>query len=350
MTFKNYRNQTLRIYLHNQIAAKSPGHNLSFEITSGPAGARIQNDTLIWARPHNDIQTKAVQITATDSWAIEPRSGIGNFTINADMTEPAGMRFIPSKDTTFQMGSWWTVNSEYMNPHDARLTYDFFIDTTEITQQHFEKYFPINPSSVKNPLMPVTDISWFAAALFCNKRSAAEGLEVVYEYDQILGSVADSCKMVNLTIHYDRDGYRLPVEAEWEFAYRARSSNDYYWSHNFYNGYPTTQERSTIETYEYWEGIHMNSQQSIVASKLPNNFGLYDMAANVGEIINDYYNYSYGTIDLIDPKGPVTGTDRTMRFGNYSEYPVWLTAWAHFPISPTSTNSIRGFRCMRVRR
>jgi formylglycine-generating enzyme required for sulfatase activity len=190
--------------------------------------------------------------------------------------------------------------------HQVKFEYDFFMDKCEVTQGVFRTQMGSNPS-VDNAMQgtfgvgdsfPVYYVSWFDAALFCNARSKKDGYDTVYSFTAICSS-NKSCPYVleNLAIHYDRMGYRLPTEAEWEYACRAGAGSDYFWGGN----YGTSADAQANSHAWYTENSKGVSHP--VGLTAPNAFGLFDMAGNVSEFVDDWLG-GYPSPLVVNPIGP----------------------------------------------
>src|SRR5437588_2727827 len=141
----------------------------------------------------------------------------------------------------------------------------FLMDKYEVTQAEYEKQGLPNPSHFKGPELPVEQISWAQAALYCNRRSQAEGLKPCYD------EATAKC-------NFEADGYRLPTEAEWEYACRAGSTTDYCFG----------SDARKLTEYA-WFTDNSSKKTHPVGQKKPNPWGLYDMHGNVAEWCNDFY-------------------------------------------------------------
>jgi formylglycine-generating enzyme required for sulfatase activity len=177
-------------------------------------------------------------------------------------------------------------------PHKVRLS-AFYIDRSEVTQVDFEKMMGKNPARTVGPDRPVERVSWVLAVQYCNMRSMREGLQPCYDPK-------------TFACDFNANGYRLPTEAEWEYACRAGASGR--WS--FGN------EPSEFGKHGWFKG---NAEKSThpVKQKAANAWGLYDMHGNVAEWCNDYYAEAYDPAQSQDPRGPASGEERVLRGGSF---------------------------------
>ncbi len=204
----------------------------------------------------------------------------------------------------------------------------FMMDVTEITQESYEKKGFPNASHFKGADMPVEQVTWLDAIMFCNERSIAEGLEPCYELS------TGECD-------FTANGYRLPTEAEWEYACRARSGEAYCFGN------------SALALREYgWYAENAGGQTHSVASLKPNAWGLYDLHGNVAEWCHDFYRADYYADSLTDnPTGPDSGRERVLRGGSWSSNAGECRSGKRghdASINDSCTASDRiGFRCVR---
>jgi len=217
----------------------------------------------------------------------------------------AGMALIHAANDSFQMGfdkgvqNWSCITGK----HKVSFTYDFYVDTTMITQDDYNTIMKNNPSSHKiagNLRLPVERVSWYDAVLYCNARSKRDGLDTVYSYTSVTMSGTSASKLVGLTFtasNLKKSGYRLLTNAEAEYCVRAHTTGLWWWT----NTTDANQATTDAANYVVWSGNDGGTTQP-VASKKPNPFGLYDMTGNLFEWNNDW-EAPYVTTPEVDPIG-----------------------------------------------
>ena len=198
------------------------------------------------------------------------------------ITNSIGMKLKLLPAGTFVMGSDFEKAVDFEKPvHHATLTKPFYIGVHEVTQEQYKKLMGENPSEEKAPQHPVTHVSWTDAVRFC----------------ETLSNLPEE-KAAGRT-------YRLPTEAEWEYACRAGTTTEY----SFGNDEPQLGDYA-------WFGDNSNYTTHVVGQKKPNPWGLYDMHGNVYEWCQDWCN-GYPGDSVVDPDGPPTGSDRVLRGGSW---------------------------------
>ena len=231
----------------------------------------------------------------------------------------ARMALIPAG--TFMMGSRRDdpsgLGTEFPN-HEVTITRPFWLGFTEVTQREYEAITAVNPSHFKDCGLecPVDLVSWGESVAFLNELSRREGLDVCYDgSDETWTFRGVEC-----------EGYRLPTEAEWEYAARAGTS-----STAFYAGDITVLEIDqdtacarldpVLDTIA-WYCANSGGGPHPVALKLPNAFGLYDMLGNTWEWVNDWQS-TYTAEAQVDPLGPASddNNQKMRRGGAYRTTP-----------------------------
>jgi len=241
-----------------------------------------------------------------------------------------GMVAVPSGE--FLMGNN-QGNPDDAPAHKVKVS-GFLMDKFEVTHEMFAKAQLPNPSHWQdNPNNPVERVRWRDAKQYCNERSLMEGLKPCYNE-----------KTADWNCDYSANGYRLPTEAEWEYACRAGTEGPY----DF--GAP-----DKLRQYAWFAG---NSDQKThpTGQKKPNRWGLYDMYGNVSEWCEDVYDPAYyKQSPAADPQGPPnTGKDvrRVIRGGSWKSSPDMCRATFRQGERTGDTDAcfftdFCGFRCVR---
>jgi formylglycine-generating enzyme required for sulfatase activity len=212
-------------------------------------------------------------------------------------------------------------------PHQAVVA-GFIMGKFEVTQGEYRELMGINPSYFKGDSLPVEQVSWFDAVAYCNALSLKEGLVPAYTIN------GDS-------VSWDRTagGYRLPTEAEWEYACRAGTSTP------FSTGNIITTDQANFNgdvPYANNPRGHGRDRTTTAGSFLPNPWGLYDMHGNVYEWCWDWYGEYSG-----DTAAGKTGTGRVVRGGSWRGSAFWVRSAFRDSYNPSNRSEMVGFRVVR---
>jgi sulfatase modifying factor 1 len=251
------------------------------------------------------------------------------------ITHPGGGDMILIPAGTFDMGCTaaqqadGNCESEESPVHSVTLTHDFYMGETEVTQGEYQSIMGSNPSyfSSCGSTCPVEYITWHQMAEYANALSVLDGLT------ECFSCLDGECSTPNSP--YTCDGYRLPTEAEWEYA--ARAGTDY-----VYSGSSTVGDVA-------WYHSNASSQPHPVAQKLPNDWGLYDMTGNVYEWVWDWYDSSYySSSPSSDPEGPTSASSRVVRGGSWKIGASDARVAGRYGNTPSYRDSSLGFRLSRT--
>jgi formylglycine-generating enzyme required for sulfatase activity len=304
---------------------------------------------------------------------------------------PAGCFWMGSPPTEkCREQCWGGTNCPKETRHPVTLTHGFEIKATEVTQQEFKDLMGYNPSYFGSGLTsPVEMVSWFEAAHYCNKVSANKGLVPCYvcgvepgvEAGVPEAGVPDASpgpdgaapdggavpdggippdggapnKNIRCDVApefdgkggktiYDCPGYRLPTEAEWEYAYRAGTDTE------LHSGTLATCTGTTDKNADAiaWHGGNSGKKTHAVGGKTPNAWGVHDMSGNVWEWCHDRFQHDPGSDAATDPVGTF-GPTRSDRGGScWSELP-YIRAAMRDTNQPNERYDYIGFRVVRTR-
>jgi formylglycine-generating enzyme required for sulfatase activity len=183
----------------------------------------------------------------------------------------------------------------------------FKMSKYEVTQSLYQTITGTNPSyfsgNTDAATCPVEQVTWYDAVEFCNKLSLAEGLQTVYTINSRSPSSGYPILSASVSADWTKNGYRLPTEAQWEYAARAGTTTAYYWG--------SASDDATAGQYA-WYTNNSSSKTHGVGQKLSNAFGLYDMAGNVWEWCWDWYDI-YLSGAQTNPTGASSGAYRIIR-------------------------------------
>lgn len=245
---------------------------------------------------------------------------------------------------SFLMGSPETESWREKDETQHTVTVDdFYISKYEVTQGEYESVMKKNPSKFRGKHLPVENVSWYDAVLFCNALSRKDGRSPAYEID---GEEVRWKK--------DADGWRLPTEAEWEYAARAGTSTPFSSKKipgnadaNFYAHYPYNIEQNYFNdsVLETRPGLY-RQKTTAVGSFAPNGNGLYDVHGNVSEWCFDRYG-AYPNAATKNPSGAADGSTRVCRGGGWNDFGKHVRCAFRSSGLPDEASPSRGFRLAR---
>jgi len=241
--------------------------------------------------------------------------------------------FVLVEGGTFMMGDTFGDGLNNEKPaHQVTLTYDFYIGKYPVTQKEYNLLMGENTSYFKGENLPVDSVTWFEAIKYCNKLSIKKGVPIAYrENGELLN------KYGNITIDITKVlGYRLPTEAEWEYAaIGGKYSKGYKYSgSNNVNEVAWYKENSNIKTHE-------------VGLKKANELGIYDMSGNVWEWCTDWYNSYTSLPNIINPYIYTKTSYQILRGGSWAYDASIIRVSYRRSNIPSNSGNFIGFRVVK---
>lgn len=257
-----------------------------------------------------------------------------------------GMEFVLIQPGEFDMGSPESETGHENDEvqHRVRISEAYLLGKDEVTQSQFERVMGFNPSRfiVGDPSkLPVESVSWFDAVKFCNDLSQIDGLTCIYD---IQGIQYDGQSIKSATVSLvNGDGYRLPTEAEWEYACRAGATTPFSFGAEI-----TTDQANYDGDQPYGNAAKgVNRKKTAPVDLFPaNSWGLRNMHGNVSEWCGDVYT-DYASRTQIEQRQNYESGNRILRGGSYFNNAASLRAAERVDYSPDSRGIGSGFRLAR---
>ncbi len=376
ISFNHLKNRSIFITIQGEVMKKRYGINAFIGLVATmcmlnspasahekvvvvPLGGTVGNATVADVVKGKTFSSKAAGKGVSGTLELQPTAQ--SYTNSNNMTFnliPAGSFTMGSPDD--EPGGPYSVEQP---EHQVTLSKSFYMQTTEVTQKQWQDIIGNNPAtSNTGDDYPLETVNWFEAAYYANALSTTEGRSKCYALTGCSPIPGNDMECTDVAINSGCTGYRLPTEAEWEYAARATTTTAWAYAVSYdssadpgqVTGNGFNSNLHTMGWYEFNnEGGDLSrtaagylSGTKLVAKKQANKWGLYDMAGNVWEWCQDWYasDYYSDPVSASDPQGPDTGSDRVIRGGSWHISAGLARSAYRFRFTPGSRYGDLGFR------
>ena len=233
------------------------------------------------------------------------------------------------------MGSDEDEGSNEHPMHTVTVT-GFYMGRFQVTQELYRAVTGNNPSEFTGDRRPVETVTWFDAVEFCNRLSLLQGFVPVYTITNRVPATGFPITSATVTANWNADGYRLPTEAEWEYAARGGDGSP--------GNFIFAGSNTAGDVARYFHNSENRTWD--VGSLAPNGLGIYDMSGNVEEWCWDWFG-SYTVVAKTNPTGPLTGNNRVFRGGSWETRVTSLPSILRDAQRPLTRHNVIGFRIVR---
>jgi len=253
----------------------------------------------------------------------------------------AGYEMVRVPGGSFQMGDTAGDGEDDEKPVHTVTLSAFSIGKYEVTQSLYESVMGYNPSDFKtkvdnSPKLPIENVTWYDAVEFCNKLSERERLQPVYEISGREPATGYPVTSAAVMADWSKNGYRLPTEAQWEYAAKGGNGSP----GNFMSAGSNNIDEVA------WYNDNTGTAPEVVGTKAPNGLGIYDMSGNVYEWCWDRWG-SYSSDAQTNPTGASSGDYRQRRGGSWATKDEYVRSAYRSLKKPGELDEYTGFRLVR---
>ena len=305
-----------------------------YELRIAESQLGLENATTVSETGPSYTPLAALTNRQTHYWQVRAKDWAGQYgdwsAVHSIEVVAVPQGFVHVAGGTFQMGSTDSEAYSDESPVHSVTVDSFYMAETEVTFDQYDAY--CTATGISKPddrgwgrgSRPAIYVSWYDAVKYCNWLSEQEGLTLAYEING-----------TSVSWNQSANGYRLPTEAEWEYAARGGAQS---------NGYKYAGSNDVDEVGWYWD--NSGSKTHPVKGKKANELGLYDMSGNVWEWCWDWYGSTYySSSPGANPTGPSSGSGRVGRGGSWNRNPEYLRVANRISLHPDyGSGSDLGFR------